>query len=376
MGKRTPVAQPTWSRHGILFLALATPTLAAADSADDWLKMKGITPAGYVCFRAESPLAIDGELNDAAWRAAPWTNAFADIEGDHKPRPRFRTRAKLLWDDVHFYIAAELQEPHVWGTLTKHDAVIFHDNDFEVFIDPNGDNHEYYEFEMNALNTGWDLFLPRPYKDGGGANNGWEIPGLQTAVHIDGTLNDPADTDRGWSVEIAIPWKVLAEFAQRPSPPRDGDRWRVNFSRVEWQHTIQNGKYEKVPRTREDNWVWSPQGIIDMHRPERWGFVQFSTRPAGTIAFAPESTLAVRDALMEIYHRQKSYHGRQQRWAASLAALELPPARYAGFPQPPRIELTADGFRATLEREIPGEQRQRWHVRQDSRLWSDGEAQR
>ena len=26
---------------------------------------------------------------------------------------------------------------------------------------------------------------------------------------------------------------------------------------------------------KEDNWVWSPQGLVDMHVPERWGVVQF-----------------------------------------------------------------------------------------------------
>ncbi len=376
MWKRTPAERPAWPTCGMLLVIIALPAIAAADSADDWRKMRGIAPRGYVCFRADQPLEIDGAMNEPAWRRAPWTDTFVDIEGDVKPRPRFRTRAKMLWDDANFYIAAEMEDPHVWGTLTKHDSVIFHDNDFEVFIDPDGDNHEYYEFEMNALNTGWDLFLPRPYKDGGGADNGWEIPGLQTAVHVDGTLNDPSDTDRGWSVEIAMPWKVLAEFAHRPSPPGDGDRWRVNFSRVQWQHTVEAGKYVKVPKTREDNWVWSPQGIIDMHRPERWGFVQFSTRPAGTIDFTPDPTLAVRDALMEIYHRQKSYRGRHQHWATTLAALELQPARYASYPRPPRIERTDEGFQATLEIEIPGDQRQLWHVRQDSRLWSAAEAKR
>src|SRR6266850_4554702 len=90
----------------------------------------------------------------------------------------------------YFYISIEMEEPHVWGTLTKHDSVIFHDNDFEVFIDPNGDNHEYYEFEINALNTGWDLFLTKPYRDGGKAIDSWEIPGLKTAVYVNGTVND------------------------------------------------------------------------------------------------------------------------------------------------------------------------------------------
>ena len=232
----------------------------------------------YTALRAPKPIKIDGRLDDAAWSRAPWTSDFVDIEGDAKPKPRFRTRAKMMWDDHYLYIGAELEEPHVWGTLTQHDSVIFRDNDFEVFIDPNGDRLEYYEFEMNALNTGWDLFLDKPYKDGGRARNEWEIPGLKTAVKVWGTLNNPEDRDRGWTLEIAMPWKALAEYAHRPAPPRHGDEWRINFSRVEWQHRIVDGKYEKVPDTKEDNWVWSPQGVVNMHVPEKWGYVRFSTR--------------------------------------------------------------------------------------------------
>jgi hypothetical protein len=230
-------------------------------------------PKEYVCYRTNRKITIDGQLKE--WRAAPATDTFVDIEGDRKPRPRFATRVKMLWDAQYFYLAAEMEEPHVWGTLTKRDSVIFHDNDFEVFIDPNGDRNEYYEFEINALNTGWDLFLPKPYRDGGKAQNSWDIKGLKTAVHINGTLNDPRDTDIGWTVEIAMPWKALAEFAHQAAPPNNGDEWRVNFSRVEWQHEIVAGQYRKVANTKEDNWVWSPQGVIDMHRPEMWGVVRF-----------------------------------------------------------------------------------------------------
>lgn len=231
-------------------------------------------PLTYDCPRAAAPVQIDGLLDDPVWLLARWTDDFVDIQGDVKPAPRFRTRVKMLWDDEYFYVGAWMEEPHVWATLTEHDSVIFHDNDFEVFIDPNGDTLEYYEFEINALNTGWDLFLDKPYRKGGKARNDWEIPGLRTAVHVDGTLNDPQDRDRAWSVEIAFPWKALAQYAQKPAPPRPGDEWRVNFSRVEWQHEIVAGNYGKA-KTREDNWVWSPQGVVNMHIPERWGRVRF-----------------------------------------------------------------------------------------------------
>src|SRR5262245_5882162 len=106
-------------------------------------------PRGYVCYRAPSPVTIDGKLDDAAWKAAPWSDDFVDIEGDKQPKPRHRTRMKMLWDDEALYIASELDEPHVWGTLTDHDAVIFQDPDFEVFLDPDGDSHLYAELELN-----------------------------------------------------------------------------------------------------------------------------------------------------------------------------------------------------------------------------------
>jgi ketosteroid isomerase-like protein len=357
----------------VLGLNILFPPGSRADSASDWQRMQAIVPKGYVAHKVAHPPVIDGRLDDSAWKQLPWTDDFQDIEGAQKPRPRFRTRAKMAWDDEYFYVAARMEEPHVWGTLTQHDSVIFHDNDFEIFIDPDGDNHEYYEFEINALNTGWDLFLPRPYKDGGKADNGWEIPGLKTAIHIDGTLNDPGDTDDGWSVEIALPWQVLRQFAHRPAPPNDGDQWRINFSRVEWRHQVVDGKYSKVPNRKEDNWVWSPQGIIDMHRPERWGYVQFSTGSPGAVPFRTDPTLAGRDLLMSVYHRQKSYQQKNQRWAGSLDELDLKPDAWREFAAAPTLQLTDQGYQATLHVPVAGDQTQAWHVRQDSKLWTESE---
>jgi hypothetical protein len=260
----------------IALIGAALLTVAPSARSAQTTPPAAAEPLTYVCGRAGGPVQIDGKLDDAAWRAAPWTAEFVDIEGDAKPRPTWATRVKMLWDDQYFYIGADLIEPHVWATLVAHDSVIFHDNDFEVFIDPNGDRLEYYEYEINALGADWDLFLAKPYKDGGKAVNDWEIPGLKRAVHVDGTINDPRDTDRGWSVELAFPWKALGEFAHVPAPPRDGDRWRVNFSRVQWDVDRSTGRYVKIPRRPEHNWVWSPQGVINMHVPEKWGHVQFA----------------------------------------------------------------------------------------------------
>lgn len=241
------------------------------------------TAARYTAVRVPGPIVVDGRLDEQAWASAAWSTPFTDIEGDVRPAPRWRTRMKLVWDSTALYVAAELEEPDLWATLTERDAVIYHDNDFEVFLDPDGDGLAYFELEINALGTVWDLFLPKPYRQGGSAVNQWDVTGLRSAVALQGTLNQPGDRDAGWTLEIAIPFAALAAEGVTTEVPADGTRWRVNFSRVEWDLEASGGEYRKVidpasgRPTREHNWVWSPQGVIDMHRPERWGVVEFSS---------------------------------------------------------------------------------------------------
>ena len=323
-------------------------------------------PKNYLCFHTDSPPSLDGTLASPAWNKAPWTDEFEDIEGDKKPAPRFKTRVKMLWDDEFFYIAAHMEEPQVWATLTQRDSVIFQDNDFEVFIDPDGDNHNYTELEMNALNTVWDLRLPIPYRDGGQADNAWNIAGLRTAVHVDGALNDTKTPSRGWSVEIAMPWRALAQTAKCPSPPREGDQWRVNFSRVEWDVKVENDKFVKVPNRAEHNWVWSPQGVIDMHQPERWGFVQFSRQSPDTAAFVPDPSLATREFLMTIYHAQRALQDRTKHFASTFTELGV---AIPSLKMQPTLSASGTDFEASASYRDAGGKMRRLHVRGDSLLW-------
>lgn len=238
----------------------------------------------YVCQRAPAKVEINGDISKSVWKDAKWTDDFIDIEGAPplKPIPAFRTRLKMMWDDTYFYFAVEMEEPHVWATLTQRDSVIFQDNDFEVFLNPSCDSRNYYEFEVNALNTVWDLLLRKPYREGGIADSSFCIEGLKSAVKVHGTVNDPRDTDRGWDIEIAMPWSAFTAHTKSPGPPRVGDSWRVNFSRVQWDTNLMGGSatapptYVKVDDAKEHNWVWSPMGVIDMHLPDRWGTVTFA----------------------------------------------------------------------------------------------------
>jgi hypothetical protein len=273
-------------------------------------------PRQYVCQYTDQAPTIDGKLDEKAWKQAQATDNFIDIEGTVKPLPYFDTQAKMLWDSQYFYIAVELEEPHLWATYDQRDMVIFHENDFEIFIDPDGDTHHYYELEINALGTIWDLILTRPYRDGGQPIDAWDVKGLKSAVHLNGTLNNPGDKDKSWSIELAFPWSVLEELAPHPGPPNNNEIWRVNFSRVQWQTEAEDNGYKKKkdPSTGaalpEHNWVWSPQGAIAMHQPETWGFVQFSNTPFGKRAryIGQPNLEAIRWQLRQLYYKQKDWH--------------------------------------------------------------------
>ncbi len=289
-------------------------------------------PEKYVAHRSITSLQVDGKLDEESWQKASWTKDFVDIEGDFAPTPPYhQTRIKMLWDDTYLYIGAEIIEPDVWATYTDRDAVIFHENDFEVFIDPDGDSHNYYELEINALGTIWDLILLKPYRDGGPALNAWDIAGLKSGVHVYGTLNDPSDKDEKWTVELAFPWKMLKEAARPNRRPVDGEQWRMNFSRVHWKIKAENGVYVKEidPATGktypEYNWVWSEQGKIAMHQPETWGYVQFSEVRVGKkrVPFNSLPIASTKWSMYQFYYAQRAYFEATGAYAKTIEDLNL-----------------------------------------------------
>jgi hypothetical protein len=252
----------------------------------------------YTAYRVSERITIDGKLEEKAWKAAPRSARFVDIITGEPTT--YDTRVALLWDEQNLYVGFWVEEPNVAATLTERDSPIYTNNDVEVFI---AGQDAYYEFEINALNTIYEVFFiwEEAYEKGGFAAvpefqrsnpkvkpfNGvgftthprgqrlgswdWDFPGLQTAVHIDGTLNDDKDQDRGWTVELAFPWhgmKWLAQADNRALPPKDQDVWRIDFSRF--------NQYKKPPEKDSSGRVLSPHGIWDSHIPECFPYVHFS----------------------------------------------------------------------------------------------------
>jgi hypothetical protein len=310
----------------------------------------------YVVYQSAAEINIDGKANEPSWEYAAWTEEFIDIEGEKMPKPLHKTRVKMLWDNRYLYILAELDEQHVWSYYEKHDLIVFEENDFEVFIDPDDDTHNYFEIEINARNTIFDLFMAKPYRNGGIPIITWNAPGLKTAVFVDGAINNPTDTDKNWTVEMAIPFEAL-RLGVSTQIPKDNQVWRINFSRVQWQTEIADGIYKRkkdavsgriIP---EDNWVWNPTGLINMHFPERWGMLQFTTNQVNghKVAFQYPDFEELKKHLWLVYYKQKKYQGEKGRFAKTLSEINIPDTLTVGSGEKLELKLFASDFQFVAE---------------------------
>ena len=230
----------------------------------------------YTCWKAATPPVIDGRADDAVWAQAEAGELF-DVEDLGRQRRHSRpTAVKMLWDDDNLYFLFEMEDGDVWSTFTNRDDQLWREEVVEIFIDPDGDGLDYAEIEVNPLNVYFDLLLSRPWSDGGGGFAQWD-PQFSSAVQVDGSVNDPGDVDGGWTVEIALPWEALATDIRDVAngmalPPQAGEEWRLNLYRFE--RLRENGAV-----TASEASAWSTVGVIDFHRPDRFGLLRFANRP-------------------------------------------------------------------------------------------------
>jgi hypothetical protein len=253
--------------------------------------------ARYTAPRVSGAIHVDGKLSEPSWQIAPTSPRFIDILSGQPAL--YDTRAMVLWDDENLYVGYRIEEPRVHAKYTNHNDPIYYDNDVELFI---AGRDAYYEFEINAFNTSYEVFFIwndayeksgfseapefarsnlKPFngvdfkthpRGGRLGNFEWSFPGKQTAVAIDGTINNDDDKDRGWTVEVALPWRAMKWLATdgRSLPPKHGDVWRMDFSRF--------NTYKAPPPAKDSGgWVWTRHGVWDSHIPECFAFIEFST---------------------------------------------------------------------------------------------------
>ena len=274
-----------------------------------------VLPPAVECRWAEGRITVDGNADEPAWKNAQTITRFLAPWATNSPPAKTRTTARLLWDREFLYFHAEMEDRDLYADITTKDGNTWNNDVFELFFKPALDKPGYYEFQVNAANTQFDLFLPR--------RASWLVDRLRNdqEFHIEskvvhrGTLNQWRDRDTGWSVEGRIPWR---DFMPTGGRPATNEEWRFALCRydysVEWENP--------------DLSTTAPLSRVDYHQHENYAPIKFVGQQIGA--------------------------------AGPLRRLPLTTSKIAGSPEPPSPYKTERAFpkleikNAMLLRQLPG----------------------
>ncbi len=185
--------------------------------------------------RARGPVRVDGRATDAAWRDAAITPLTLD-----SPPP---WSVRLLWDAEALYALFEADDANVQGgppgdgDLAASDAVRLLVADAldaahatELAVTPRG-----RRVRLSVRANGASESLPD------------DVP-WRAAVAVRGTLDRPNDRDRGYVIELAVPWRALGLSA-----PQAGQAWFGNAAAHDadaggWHPWIADRDYDGLRR--------------------------------------------------------------------------------------------------------------------------------
>jgi hypothetical protein len=212
----------------------------------------------YEVRRARAPIVIDGRIDPKEWAAAS-PAAELMFPWDSQTGEKQKTRVRLLWDDNNLYVAYEAADNDITAHVQGRDEFVYRDDTVEIFLNVKPSQTKvYYCVEVNVRGVvmdyvciGGQYYMRR-----------FDMDGLKIASSIDGTLNVRGDRDRGWSLEMAIPWKNFADVAP---PPRAGAVFTANLNR--WDGT--------EPDRRLSVWADSRLNWPHPHAPANFGELVF-----------------------------------------------------------------------------------------------------
>ncbi len=209
-------------------------------------------PTLRVPHTARSP-TIDGEPTEAEWSQAARTGPLALSNGVGFPRRA--AEAGLLWDEHALYVAFWVEDRELTSPYGARDDDLFLADVCEIFLDPGGDGLDYVELEVSPRGVVFDARFPRVRHDLPRSRR-WTAEGLRWAAQANGTVDDPSDTDVGYSIEVAIPWAALGDAARSQT-------LRANLFRIDVD-ARGDGAYA----------AWSPPIVGDFHTLDRFGTLQ------------------------------------------------------------------------------------------------------
>ncbi|MBN2360184.1 MAG: carbohydrate-binding family 9-like protein, partial [Deltaproteobacteria bacterium] len=223
----------------------------------------GVDELTATVYRTPGAIALDGKLDEPAWAQAQRLGPFVNYDGVGVPSNT--TLARLSYDDQALYLAFECADRDIWTSFQKRDDPIYNEEAVEIFLDVDGDLKTYVELQQSPANVHFDAAFTGRRQ---GMDTGYNAD-YQTALLLDGTLNDPSDVDRGWTAEWRIPFDQIRGLDK---PARAGDVWRFNLFRLDKPR--QGGRIVDNQAS-----AWSSPLSGDFHNVNRFGRMVFAEAP-------------------------------------------------------------------------------------------------
>jgi hypothetical protein len=240
-----------------MFLVLT----GVATGADKYTELQGLGPLPeYVVKPIKDRIVVDGKLSEPAWsQAAPITLMFP---WDFQTGKKQKTSVRMIRDADNLYVGYEADDLDITATYENRDDPTYKDDCVEIFIKPSQETDSYFGMEMNARGVLYDYFYPFP----NGLDKDLNFEGVLLKTTLRGTLNERTDQDRGWTLEVAIPFNNFARLSKQATP-KSGDKWRVQVNR--WDGT------EDSAGRRLSMWCHPGLKKAHPHNPDRFGVVVF-----------------------------------------------------------------------------------------------------
>lgn len=196
-----------------------------------------ILRAAYACPFSEAPVTVDGVLNEPVWDKAKTISFVLPVSFK---APISKTEAKIAYDKKFLYVAFKAYDEDVWGLLTERDSTTFTEDVLEVFFKTDPAKDPYFNFEMGVQGAVMDAYN---LKRGAAGNykrwSQWDCKGLQMASKVKGTVNNWADRDEYWILEVAVPFAEIPTLGGKS--PVKGDKWLFNLARYDYSIYLPEG---------------------------------------------------------------------------------------------------------------------------------------
>jgi hypothetical protein len=280
-------ALPSLAAAVLLAGATADPLHAqAAESPRGGAGSGGATATTATAARATQAPVLDGRTDDPAWRNAPVIDQFLEYEPNEGAEPRFRTEARVTYDDRNLYVLVRMFDPapdSIVSLLARRDERVPSEQ-LKLVIDSYHDRRTAYQFAVNPAGVKRDFYVYNDNVEDPSWDAVWDV-----ATVIDSV---------GWVAEFQIPLSQL-RYASRPEHTfglmivRDIAR---TGQRISWPlyHRGQQGYVSQSGTIG---------GIVGLPAPRRIEVVPYvvtenRTRPSGDGFAHPQHTTAGADFKM------------------------------------------------------------------------------